>query len=238
MALGPVGGALVQACSPDDVSCREPLAHGMTDADGWLHLPVPNAAGSLGNEGLNGFARISRPDLLTTDLYWGFPLVEGSFPVALTEVVTTAENQQLLDNLQVTPIPGRGELTVFVLDCLYQPAPGVMVTLSPPADASTKEFNTQGPATATDARGLVLLRQRPCGSHDDHGDAKRSARAGARGSRQRAGGRFDDRGNFREDAEPVARRGMRRLGRADLRRLVTDPERTVQNAYERPVRCP
>ena len=164
VALGPVGGALVQACSPDDVNCRGALAHGTTDADGWLHLPVPNAAGSLGTEGLNGFARISGPDLVTTDWYWGFPLVEGSYPVALLEMSTTAEYQQVLKNVQVTPIAGRGELSVFVLDCLIQPAPGVMVTLSPPGDESTKGFSTQGVATnVTDATGIIFFVNVPAG---------------------------------------------------------------------------
>ncbi len=158
----PISGALLQVCSPSDDNCVEPLAHGMTDANGLRSLTVTNTVPS-GSQGLNGFTRISGANIFTTDLYWGHPLVEGSVPVFLAEVATPAENQQILAGVNVTPVEGRGQLTVLVLDCLFQSAAGVNVTLSP-ADKLTKGFSTTGGATTvTDKTGLIFFVNVPSG---------------------------------------------------------------------------
>jgi hypothetical protein len=162
LTSAPVSGALLQVCSPDDGSCQEPLAHGMTDDSGTRTLQVPNTP-SLASQGLNGFTRITGPDLLTSNVYWGFPLVEGSLPVWQTEIVTLAENKELLAETQVNQSDGLGQLTVWVIDCLYQTASGVTVTLN--GDPSKKGMSTKGVATTTtDATGLIFFSNVPPGA--------------------------------------------------------------------------
>ena len=160
----PVGDALVQVCSPSDVKCSEPLVYGTLGADGTLSLMVPNPAmAGVGFQGLNGFTRISGPNIRTEDAYWGFPLVEGSFPLMRLSVVTPAEIQALFADAQITPIAGRGVLDVEVLDCRNQLASGVNVVVQS-ADASTKGFSTHlTSATVTDETGLIFFVNVPAG---------------------------------------------------------------------------
>ncbi len=161
LTSAPVGGALLQVCLPNDASCQHPLVHGMTDDNGTLSLPVPNPP-SLASLGLNGFTRITAPGLLTSDVWWGFPLVEESLPLSATQVVTQAENTELLAQSQVTQRDGLGQLGVWVLDCLNSPAPGVTVTLN--GDASTKGLSTKGAVTTTtDETGLIFFVNVPPG---------------------------------------------------------------------------
>jgi hypothetical protein len=159
----PVSDALVQVCSPSDDNCAEPLAHGMTDANGSIPLTVPNALVASGSLGLNGFTRISGPNVFTTNLYWGFPLVEGSVPYLHIDVATPAETQQLFADVKVTQVEGRGQLSVLVGDCLYQSAAGVNVTLKP-ADALTMGFSRTGTVTTvTGDTGLIFFVNVPAG---------------------------------------------------------------------------
>ena len=159
----PVNGALLQVCSPSHHECTEPLALGTTDANGALSLLVPNPLVS-GSQGLNGFTRISGPNLLTENVYWGFPLVEGAFPVLRMDVVTVAEDQTILSGFKVTPIDGRGQLTVQVADCLFAPAAGVNVALKT-ADTYTMGFSTTtgNVTTVTDPSGLIFFVNVPAG---------------------------------------------------------------------------
>ena len=69
---------------------------------------VPNQTPGAGFQGLNGFTRISGPNVQTKNAYWGFPLVEGRFPLLRISVVSPAEIQQRFAAAQVTPIAGRG----------------------------------------------------------------------------------------------------------------------------------
>ena len=157
----PIGGALLQVCAPMDGSCQEPLAHGMTDDSGTISLQVSNLP-SAALLGLNGFTRVTGPGLLPTDMYWGFPLVEESLPVWAMQAVTLAENKEFLAQVPVTQSEELGQLSVWVLDCLNTPAPGVTVTLN--GDASTKGLSTAGlPTTTTDANGLIFFVNVPPG---------------------------------------------------------------------------
>jgi len=115
-----------------------------------------------GSQGLNGFTQISGLNLLTENVYWGFPLAEDTFPVLRMDVVTLAEDQTFLSTFKVTPIDGRGQLAVQVSDCLFAPAAGVSVELET-ADTHTMGFSsTTGNMTSvTDANGLIFFRQRP-----------------------------------------------------------------------------
>ncbi len=157
----PVAGATARVCSPTDVpNCSEPLQQGTSDANGLVSLTFPNAAAI--NMGLNGFVRITSPDIVTQDIYWGFPLVESSLFLT-QQVVTPAEDQQLLDSVHVTPESARGQLDLYASDCLYQAAPGVQVVLTP-SDMLTQGFSSGGSqTTVTDQKGLLFFVNAPAG---------------------------------------------------------------------------
>jgi len=160
----PVGGVTVQVCSPDEPTCSASteVTHGTTDPSGRVSLTVPNMPDPL-NLGLNGFVRVSSPNIVTTDQYWGFPLVEAQLVFDLSEVVTPTEFQAFWEAAKVTTDPSLGFVSVLVFDCRFQPAPGVNIILS------SSNMQTQGvsttfmPTSTTDQTGLVLFANVPTG---------------------------------------------------------------------------
>jgi hypothetical protein len=159
----PEPGAVVEVCGDTDIDCSTSYAHGTTDANGEVSLPFQNvtAAGSA-QYGLEGYLKISRADLETTYLYWGFPL-SGSVLSTLAEVTTLSEAASLSASVNITPDPTRGTVSVATYDCQDSPAAGVQVTLAP-ADSATKSFSTLGAsATATDSSGVIIFVNVPAG---------------------------------------------------------------------------
>ena len=100
----PVGGVLVQVCSPGVPTCNPEVTHGTTDATGRVPLLVPNIPNPTSGLGLNGFVRVSSPNIVTTDQYWGFPLVEAQLVYNFSEVVTPTELQGFWEAAKVTQI--------------------------------------------------------------------------------------------------------------------------------------
>ncbi len=157
------GNADVAVCPFIDDLCTAPYTTGTTDPSGGVTLQFPNvmAAGQTGH-GLESYLKISGPNLVPYYYYWGFPL-------SLTQVYlytyeeNPAELQGLYAEVNVTPDPMRGALTVATYDCQNSTAPGVEVTLST-ADANTLGFDTKyNRTTATDASGYIIFTNVPAG---------------------------------------------------------------------------
>jgi hypothetical protein len=160
----PVGGVTVQVCSPDEPTCSASteVTHGTTDPSGRVSLTVPNMPDPL-NLGLNGFVRVSSPNIVTTDQYWGFPLVEAQLVFDLSEVVTPTELQAFWETANVTTDPSLGAVSVVAVDCRFQAASGVNIKLSS-TNIQTKGVSTTFmPTSTTDQTGLVLFANVPTG---------------------------------------------------------------------------
>ncbi len=161
----PVSGAPVEVCAPTDFAdCGAPLGSGTTDQNGSVALTVANKPDGA-EHGLNGFMHITSPDFVTANNYWGFPLVEASFPVLAGGVITPVDLQvAYAESVGAAPDPTLGTLFIAVLDCRFQSAPEVQVTLSPPG-ARTQGFSptTFTPATTTDSSGIIVFGYVPAG---------------------------------------------------------------------------
>jgi hypothetical protein len=156
----PVARALASVCSPTDPNCSQPLHQGTTDANGQVSLTVPTDTG-LGSP--LGFLRVTSPNIVPYDQYWGFPLIQAQLPIYTGEAITPTENQQLLNSIHIMQDPTRGQLSVQVNDCRLAAAPGVKITLSP-ADLLTQGFSSTGSQTfTTDQTGFVLFVNVPSG---------------------------------------------------------------------------
>jgi hypothetical protein len=152
----PITEATVQACSPTDTDCSQPLQQATTDAKGRASLTVQNPP-DTGYHGLNGFVRVTSPTIVTVDEYWGFPLVESQFPYLGISTFNPAELQEIWSDLGVTPDPARGTLIVLAYDCRLISSPGLQITLDP-ADMLTQGFSTTGVATTTtDQTGIIFF---------------------------------------------------------------------------------
>ncbi len=162
----PVGSATVQVCRPGDPTCSSTseLTHETTDPSGWVSLTFPNITDPTSGLGLNGFVRVSSPYIVTTDQYWGFPLVEAQFVYDYTEVVTPTEFQAGWEAAKVTQDPSLGTVGVVAVDCRYQPAPGVNIHLSSTNPQTQGVSTTFMPTSTTDQTGLVLFANVPTGS--------------------------------------------------------------------------
>jgi hypothetical protein len=165
-SVDPVLGASVTLCGGLDTSCETPLAPtASTDGAGLVSLTFQNQAGAAGqlNLGLNGFLKVTSPDIVPYYYYWGFPISTAQIYL-YGETTTQPELQQDLANLGVTPLSGRGTVGVVTYDCTGIRAAGVQVMLSS-ADGMTQSFTSLGvPASTTDQSGILIFTNVPAGS--------------------------------------------------------------------------
>jgi hypothetical protein len=164
--VAPVQGANVTLCGAQDTNCDTPLAPtATTDGAGFVSLAFQNAAGAAAQLalGLNGFVKVTSPDLVPYYYYWGFPLSTAQIYL-YSEVTTPTELQQDFTNVGVTTLSGRGTVGVGVYDCNGTRAAGVQVTLSS-ADGMTQSFTTLGVSTSTtDQSGVLVFANVPVGN--------------------------------------------------------------------------
>jgi hypothetical protein len=160
----PVSGATVDVCADTDPDCSMSYAHGTTGVDGKIALPFRNVSGTTaGGYGLEGYLKISGPDLEPTYIYWGFPL-SGSSLYLPAEVTTLSENAGLYEEANVKPDPTRGSVAVATFDCQFGGAAGVEVKLDP-ADPATQSFSTTyASTTMTDSQGIIIFTNVPAGA--------------------------------------------------------------------------
>ncbi len=158
---GPESGVLVELCGFSDPNCVTSIAHGTTDPGGNVSLSFVMAQ-EAGASGLTGYLKLTRDDLRTSYLYWGFPL-SGTELSTVAQVVTNSLNATLFQSAGVMPDPSRGDVAVVTYDCQFGFAPGVTVTIEP-SDNETKVFDSNlQPTTTTGSKGLILFDNVPAG---------------------------------------------------------------------------
>ena len=158
----PESDVLVQLCAGSDLDCVMPIQHGKTDPGGNVSLPFDLTANAE-ESGLTGYLKLTRSDLTTSYLYWGFPL-SGTELALEAQVATKSLTASLFQNTSVIPDPSRGNVAVATFDCQTVFAPGVTVKIEP-SDAKTEAFDSTNlqPTTTTDATGLILFDNVPVG---------------------------------------------------------------------------
>jgi hypothetical protein len=158
--VGPESGVLVELCALSDLDCATPITHGTTDPGGNVSLSFDLTG--AGGPGLTGYLKLTRDDLLTSYVYWGFPL-SGTELSTRAQVVTKSANASLLQNGGIKPDPSRGNIAVATFDCQFGVAPGLTVTIEP-SDQETKGLDPNGqPTTITDSNGLIFFANVPAG---------------------------------------------------------------------------
>ena len=154
----------VSACT-GGVPCNDPIATGATDATGKVTLtgfPPP------GLYGFQGFFELRSPAIVDTSYWLSYPL--SAQHAQLTLPMTTPDGfTALMNQVNVTPVQGRGHVLVAVNDCLQLPASGVVVTSQAPLDPQSLEvyfdFNfLSRTATSTSGSGLVVFFNMPRGT--------------------------------------------------------------------------
>jgi hypothetical protein len=165
----PVASLNVSVCNPLDLACATPLASGQTNATGTVVLKLQNPPDSNGL-GLNGYFQVTSPDktYMPNIVYWGYPMSEANNPLPMDAYglnITTIEDEQLAAALGVTVDATRGQVFVNVEDCLFNPAPGVQVTIDN-QDPAIREFYGIGNLmpTATDRTGVAIFTNVPVGN--------------------------------------------------------------------------
>jgi hypothetical protein len=152
-------GSIVKACGSGDQPCANPLATATSDATGVANVPLPTLPPPP-VFGYQGYFDIQSPSGATPPFlfFLAFPLSETNAPLT-APIPTTADFQQSMSLVHVTPIAGRGHLSVTAEDCLFIPAADVTVTVDGlDAQVTTAYVSVNQPsttATQTDASGTV-----------------------------------------------------------------------------------
>jgi hypothetical protein len=152
-------GSIVKACGTADQACGTVLGSATSDASGVATVPLA-ALPPPPVWGFSGYFDIESPSGAAVPfLYFlAFPLSETT-ALLTAPIPTTSDFQQSMALVHVTPIPGRGHITVTAEDCLFIPAADVTVTVDG-IDSQVTVAYVSGSlpsttATQTDASGSV-----------------------------------------------------------------------------------
>jgi hypothetical protein len=173
-----ISGMEVAVCGSWDIDCTSPWGIGHTDSAGLISLMATLPLGALDT---TFYLKVTSPPTSPIPtvpfyIYWSFPLTQnlivippGNAVGTAVPFVTRAENQSIA-NLIVAELDGAasansGSLVVVVADCLRNPAPGVLVTLSPadPRTVALATSNFAPSAPITDSTGFVTFVNVPSG---------------------------------------------------------------------------
>jgi hypothetical protein len=162
----PVADASVTLCpSKGDPTCPTQADTQTTDADGGVVLSYTTDP-VIG--GLDGFAEITRGDILPTLFYWDFPLSVQHASLFEVEVLSQFELAVQLSKYGAAPQPGHGHVGVAARDCQLSGAVGVRVVTTPSDSFTLTLYDSaeQGltpDAGGTDGTGVALIANVPAG---------------------------------------------------------------------------
>ncbi len=155
----PIPGVTVLPCAKLDLACAAPLApQTVTDANGFFSLQVPG--------GFDGFLQVGWSLSNPTSVYINPPQVNDT-PQDDTDLVTTAEFEEVVAIVGDTIDPTLGHLFIGTGDCNLDDAAGVHLALDRTAPNTLQAYLVNGlpssDATETDSEGTYVAVNVPTG---------------------------------------------------------------------------
>jgi hypothetical protein len=165
-------GVDVSICDRKDPECAHPRAHGSTLANGQVVLQFPNPADAT-SLGLDGYVRLTSPEIAPYLYYWGFPLSEPEYVLVdsfqwktAIKVLTPAELTTLSNSVGIPYDPAASVVIASALDCDARGAAGVQIKTDPVYPSVQEVYDLDRTKTSTDNTAFAAFGPVPAGNLD------------------------------------------------------------------------